>query len=776
LKSRLAILLVVASALAAVACHHDGDAVLLVVVTASGSPPPVSSLDVTLTGPAGASTANYARANGEAIAFPTTLTAVVPARAVGDIVVDVHAMDAVGTVLAAGHQGPVSVGAGDHDTVFVELQCGDNPCLPGGGPSDQDGGPDASPSCGNGRVDPGETCDTAIAPGVPGACPPSDCKGCLRAVPTGNACTAHCEPITATVAGDGCCPANATNATDPDCSANCGNNKVDPGETCDTGIPAGSPGACPMTAADCASGDPCSIDTLISAGTCSAVCVHAQITMPTPSQSDGCCPPGANHLIDSDCPVVCGDGVRESPESCDLGIPPLANSACPVSCDDGDPCTIDILSDQGTCAARCSSHVPITAPISGDGCCPPGANHATDSDCPPTCGNGVIEPGEVCDGDSGPFACPTSCPAPPSACLRADLYGSRDYCNAQCVTSIVTECSPQTDGCCPQGCDGSNDPDCSPVCGDGALQPTRGELCEISFPSTSKKACPMSCVPMNACHPELLVSAGTCEAQCVVVPVTAIVNGDGCCPDGADSTVDADCAPKCDNHVVEPPGEACDPSVAGSCPTSCPAPPSACTVVEMQGKLGSCDVRCVTQTIVGCLGGDGCCPTGCTALTDSDCPPVCGDGAVETGETCDRAITAGFPGACPRSCDDGDACTVDLTDGAVANCTRACTHVAVTACLGGDGCCPEGCTAASDADCNPVCNDGRVGAGETCDPPSACPTSCPDDGDPCTREQLTGDADHCTAACQHVPITTCSGSTVDACCPTGCTPASDSDC
>ena len=47
--------------------------------------------------------------------------------------------------------------------------------------------------------------------------------------------------------------------------------------------------------------------------------------------------------------------------------------------------------------------------------------------------------------------------------------------------------------------------------------------------------------------------------------------------------------------------------------------------------------------ITACGAADGCCPSGCTAANDPDCTPVCGDGAVEAGEACDRAITAGLP-------------------------------------------------------------------------------------------------------------------------------------
>ena len=83
---------------------------------------------------------------------------------------------------------------------------------------------------------------------------------------------------------------------------------------------------------------------------------------------------------------------------------------------------------------------------------------------------------------------------------------------------------------------------------------------------------------------------------------------------------------------------------------------------------------------------------------------------------------------------------------------------------------------ANDRDCDAVCGDGHIGAGETCDPPSTCPASCPDDGDPCTREQLTGDASACSAVCRHAPITACSGALRDSCCPTGCSSTNDPDC
>ncbi|MGB2986825.1 MAG: hypothetical protein WBE26_13215, partial [Phycisphaerae bacterium] len=107
---------------------------------------------------------------------------------------------------------------------------------------------------------------------------------------------------------------------------NCDNGVVDAGETCDIAIPEGSPGACPTS---CDDTDPCTVDTLLDDGTCTAWCEFTPITAPV--DDDGCCPPGANANTDNDCTPSCGNAACEPgedeincPRDCGHGIPTVS--------------------------------------------------------------------------------------------------------------------------------------------------------------------------------------------------------------------------------------------------------------------------------------------------------------------------------------------------------------------------------------------------------------------------------------------------------------------
>jgi hypothetical protein len=723
-------------------------------------------------------THDFAKPSGQPLTFPTSFSIELGLDVAGPVRIHVRALDSDHLPQAEGSIGSQPIDVGQIRATVLYLECLRNCVGSDGGvdaPVSDDAAVDGSRSeqpatCGNGELDPGETCDIAIPAGRIGACPPPSCDdgiACTTDTRTGDACTARCSyaEIPAFLPGDGCCPANANHLSDPDCSATCGNGKIEPGETCDTDIAAGSPGACP-SAASCLDGDACTTDSLISALTCSARCVHQAITAVV--AGDGCCPAGASNHTDPDCPEVCGNGYVDPSETCDIALPPRTKGACPPDCALQGNCIREVV-ERSACQAVCHS-IPITEFIAGDKCCPPGANGALDPDCLAQCGNGVLEWPEQCDtaiptGQQG--ACPTSC-APAAGCMPRTLQDTA--CNAHCVAQPITVCSPSSDGCCPAGCTTTTDPDCSATCGNGHVD--MGETCDSAIAEPAAGACPRQCDDSNACTTDTLLSGSTCNARCQFTPVTTFAAGDVCCPLGGNHNVDTDCPFVCGNGVVEAPKETCDPAInepaSGACPTACPEP-SSCEQYTLTGRAAECSAHCDSIDITACADDDGCCPPGCNRTTDSDCSTVCGDGVVDgLDETCDKAITAGHDGACPASCDDNNPCTDDSTSGRVEDCTRTCTHAAKTACSSGDRCCPMGC-AGADSDCDPTCGDGVVQDRETCDLPATCPTTCPDDGDPCTGEELTGTSDSCDVTCNHSPILTCSGATSDGCCPTpGC--------
>jgi hypothetical protein len=178
----------------------------------------------------------------------------------------------------------------------------------GSGSSSSSGTGGAKPVCGDGNIEAGETCDP------PESCPTScedDGNACTSDALEGSAadCTARCHApiLTCSMTSDGCCAAGCTGKNDADCSG-CGNNKIDPGETCD--------GNCP---ASCDDGDACTLDSLSgSAASCSAVCVHSGTKACV--SGDGCCPAGCSNGQDSDCCGNPGGGPLNAENGAGTGI------------------------------------------------------------------------------------------------------------------------------------------------------------------------------------------------------------------------------------------------------------------------------------------------------------------------------------------------------------------------------------------------------------------------------------------------------------------------
>jgi hypothetical protein len=215
----------------------------------------------------------------------------------------------------------------------------------------------------------------------------------------------------------------------------CGNGIIDSGERCDIAIPAGMPGACPVT---CQAPASCQRVSLVGRD-CDAECQLVRLGC---IGGDSCCPADCTPERDSDCSGQCGDGIvqAELGETCENSN---ADARCPTlsDCTDQDACTHDAISGSAeNCNAACT-HTPITALQNEDGCCPPGADANTDSDCKPQCGNKIRESGEECDGSTG---CDANCKLTltPEQITCLDTIAKNDCQRCTCM-----QCAEQVAAC-----------------------------------------------------------------------------------------------------------------------------------------------------------------------------------------------------------------------------------------------------------------------------------------------------------------------------------------
>ncbi len=234
------------------------------------------------------------------------------------------------------------------------------------------------------------------------------------------------------------------------------------------------------------------------------------------------------------------------------------------------------------------------------------------------------------------------------------------------------------------------------------------------------------------------------DAEPFVCDAQACGADDACCPAACNANNDADCAAVCDNGVLET-GEQCDP--LASCPSSCAA--VGCQLRDVTGA--ACGAACADgATITACADGDDCCPDACNATNDAECAAVCGNTVIESGEHCDPL--ASCPTACPAV-----GCTLRTLYDA-GTCQAQCVATgAISGCANDDACCPAGCNANNDNDCDPFCGNSVVETGEVCD--GNCPT-CGTELFSCFGE--TGSATTCDLRC-HQPYVDCENA--DACCP-----------
>jgi len=309
--------------------------------------------------------------------------------------------------------------------------------------------------------------------------------------------------------------------------------------------------------------------------------------------------------------VVCGDGVREGDELCD-------GADCPTACEATSACvSATLVGSSGTCDAHCEM-MEITECASGDGCCAKGCDYSNDTDCSPTCGDGVVSNAEKCEANSSETPCPAVADCDDGdECTMDVVVGTAAQCSAECAHMPIAV-PAAGDGCCPPGASEGNDPDCPTVCGDGVV--TANETCD----PRSNRPCPTTCNDRVDCtKDELEGDAQSCTSSCSNTPITRAANGDGCCPNGLTLAQDNDCEPRCGDGVVSA-GERCEDNATGS--SRCPGPSdcddnNACT---MDRRVGSaCNYQCDHDDMSS--------PEDCDGR-DDDC-----DGRVDEQSTCSGA-------------------------------------------------------------------------------------------------------------------------------------------
>ncbi len=447
-----------------------------------------------------------------------------------------------------------------------------------------------------------------------------------------------------------------------------------------------------------------------------------QDRMPPPNQDAG---------TDAAPSPVCGNGVAEGDEVCD------GEDLRGLSCE-----TLGLGAGSLLCFADC--------------------RNVDTSDCEeqPTCGNGVLDPGEECDdGDhDNTDDCPddfvTGGTCQSATCGDGLVWSGHEDCddgNTESVDGCSSDCKLESCGngvvdtgedCDSGGQDtASCDSDCTtPACGDGHLNTAAGEECDSGGQDTA--SCDSDCtrpacgdgyrnqVAGEACDDGNTQAGDGCSPDCKLESCGngVVDEGEDCDSGGQDTaSCDSDCtAPACgDRHVNTAAGEQCDEG--GVDATNCD---SDCTAVECgDGHLNrAAGEGCDDGNTVA---GDGCSPQcrieACgngvldpgeecddggvdTTNCDSDCTaPACGDRHVNTaaGEQCDDGNTVAGDGCSPQ-------CQIEACGNGVLDPGEACDEGGVD-------------TTNCDSDCTrPACGDRHVNtaAGEDCDDGGVDTTTC----------------------------------------------------
>jgi fibro-slime domain-containing protein len=363
--------------------------------------------------------------------------------------------------------GPEQCDDGTNATPYLVNQSNPNACAPGC----------LLPGrCGDMKIDAayGEECDQGTDNGKGYGFCTAACKLGPRC---GDGITTHTEECDDGI-NNGTSGSNCTAM----CQKKCGNGVLDPREECDNGKANNTGGY----------------------GKCTPMCTLGPRCGDGIRNGDETCDDGKNDGSYGTCTPNCqlgprcGDGVVQmaAGELCDLGPANAAGAYGKDKCTNrcrpapfcgdkavdlafGEKCDDGVNSGQpGSCAPDCSAAIPL--PSCGDGTiqppevCDDGPNNGSatsqcDGRCQKKCGNGFRDPGEECDDGKNDGSYGTCMPNCKLAGYCGD--GVRNG-NEACDLGAANEANPYGQGKCTTMCTAA------PFCGDGRIQTSFGEECD----------------------------------------------------------------------------------------------------------------------------------------------------------------------------------------------------------------------------------------------------------------------------------------------------------
>ncbi|OIO52948.1 hypothetical protein AUJ46_06460 [Candidatus Peregrinibacteria bacterium CG1_02_54_53] len=510
------------------------------------------------------------------------------------------------------------------------------------------------------------------------------------------------------------CPASSASSS-TDTARMCPNGILDAGETCEIGV------CCP-TGQTCDRSCHCVPAQASSASAVSSFSIGITISSSSASSR----------------PVMCGDGLLEGAEECEMNIPctdgtscnncecgaagfcgddtvnPLRGEECEQSadCPAGFVCSLRCLCEytQGTCGdgllegqEQCESE--HACPYAGQIC-----NNCLCSEAP-RCGNHQLEYLEECEiGEACPAGqnCVNCICNAPSVCGNGTLEANEQCENdAQCLAGQTCEQSTCR-------CEGS----VSDYCGDAVLKGS--EECEVNAPcADADKNCDFSnCLCVNrpvihSCGDTVLDPGEDCDIG-VACPSGMYCAFPSCHCTGS--------LPRCGNGKLEG-AEQCE--IGTSCAATgevCDMALCQCAPPDLTGSCGNGLITIGEECEVGipCPFGWACDFPRCACLNQ----PVCGDGALDPGEECEiNSACVGDQLTCDFSrcrcigriyeCgngirDPGEECDDGNTRGDD-GCSGRCQRETIYSYVGGGTLCGNGVVENVEE-----CDDGNVFSGDGC--------------------------------------------------------------